>query len=230
MAASDVVGGQSMATMNDAVPGSGYGNPYVDSLISGCGWSGGPITYYFASHRDYYSAYNWFTYEKQAFTNATNLFENVANIDFQQVSTYDQADMVEWLFDSSFLGNELGAHELPDPSVTEFPPYGFFNVDYTSWTQPNLVQGGYGFSPILHELGHALGLVHPHDGGDPVDEPDASVFPGVTPGDPYDTGDFGLNQGIWTVMSYNDGWDQAPSSYSVLGYGWQATPMAFDIA
>src|SRR5262245_52625610 len=31
-------------------------------------------------------------------------------------------------------------------------------------------------------------------------------------------------------MSYNDGWDQVPSSYSVLGYGWQATPMAFDIA
>jgi hypothetical protein len=30
---------------------------------------------------------------------------------------------------------------------------------------------------LLHELGHALGLAHPHDGGP---APDATLFPGVT--------------------------------------------------
>src|SRR5262245_57452247 len=110
-----------MATMNDAVLGSGYGNPYIDSLIAGCGWSGSPITYYFGTHADYYYAYTWFGYEQQAFRNAVQLFENVANIDFQQVSTYGQADMVEWLLDSNSLGDVIGYHELPDPSVTEFP-------------------------------------------------------------------------------------------------------------
>jgi len=59
-----------------------------------------------------------------------------------------------------------------------------------------------------------------------LDEPDATLFPGVS--GPFDTGDYGLNQGIWTTMSYNDGWDQALSAS--LAYGWQGTPMAFDIA
>jgi hypothetical protein len=38
-----------MATQDNSVPGSGYGNPYLDSLIWGCAWTGGPITYSFGS-------------------------------------------------------------------------------------------------------------------------------------------------------------------------------------
>ena len=37
-----------------------------------------------------------------------------------------------------------------------------------------LEQGGFGFITIIHELGHALGLAHPHDKGG-----SSSVFPGV---------------------------------------------------
>ena len=43
-----------------------------------------------------------------------------------------------------------------------------------------------------------------------------------------DTGEFGLNQGIWTVMSYNFGWRTVPSSS--YAFGWEGTPMAFDVA
>jgi serralysin len=67
-------------------------------------------------------------------------------------------------------------------------------------------------------------LAHPHDGG----EEDGKLFPGVTRGQPSDTGDFGLNQGIWTTMGYNDGWNMVPAVSEA--YGYQGTPMAFDIA
>src|SRR5262245_11085959 len=112
-----------MATMTDTVPGSGYGNPYVDALVSGCGWSGGPIRYFFGTY------YAWFGYEQQAVRKVLQLYENVANVDFQEVRAYAQADMVEWLVDSSILPGVLGYHELPDPSVTTLPttqprPYG----------------------------------------------------------------------------------------------------------
>jgi serralysin len=81
--------------------------------------------------------------------------------------------------------------------------------------------GGDGLNTVLHELGHGLGLAHPHDGGDEG----GATFPGVTDASP--TGSYGLNQGIWTIMSYNTGWDRA--GYDVT-YGNQAGLGAFDIA
>src|SRR4029077_8188771 len=44
-------------SINTNVPGSGYGNPYIDSLIWGSGkWNGGPITYWFGQPADFTSA------------------------------------------------------------------------------------------------------------------------------------------------------------------------------
>src|SRR5262249_24909978 len=85
-------------------------------------------------------------------------------------------------------------------------------------------QGSFGFITIIHELGHGLGLAHPHDGG----TEDGQLFPGVTRDRGSDTGNFGLNQGIWTTMTYSDGWDDVPPVSDA--YGYQGTAMAFDIA
>lgn len=62
-----------------------------------------------------------------------------------------------------------------------------------------------GLQFLMHEFGHALGLKHPHDGGAVGS---TAVFPGVTINDSTDTGDFGLNQTIYTIMSYNNFQDQ----------------------
>ena len=78
----------------------------------------------------------------------------------------------------------------------------------------------------LHEFGHALGLAHPHDNGG-----GSTIWPGVT--GPFDSyGDNNLNQGIFTVMSYNDGWDgvQNPFGNGLRTYGFVGGPSAFDIA
>jgi serralysin len=48
----------------------------------------------------------------------------------------------------------------------------------------------------------------------------------------YTTGDFGLNNGVYTTMSYNDGWDKdGPNgSAPTNDWGYQGTLMAFDVA
>src|SRR6185295_5886453 len=80
------------------------------------------------------------------------------------------------------------------------PLLGYYNTAVSTLANP--VPGSFGFMLFAHEFGHALGLAHPHDGG----SEDGQVFPGVTHGDDAAFGDYALNQGIWTVMSYNDGW------------------------
>jgi serralysin len=114
------------------------------------------------------------------------------------------------------LGGTLGLHELPDNDQI----WGYFDPAAPSWS--SLYFGGDGLNTVLHELGHGMGLAHPHDGGT---REDATTFPGVT--DPFSTGPNGLNQGIWTIMSYNPGWDRA--GYDMT-YGNQAGLGAFDIA
>ncbi|MGB3316362.1 MAG: M10 family metallopeptidase C-terminal domain-containing protein, partial [Albidovulum sp.] len=59
-------------------------------------------------------------------------------------------------------------------------------------------------------------------------EVDANVFPGVS--SEWDLGQYNLNQGIFTTMSYNAGWASKYPNHNADHYGWQATPMALDIA
>ena len=151
-------------------------------------------------------------------------WEAVANIDFVYSADPSNADLCYWLIPEAGLGDNdvLGYHEVP--GFTEFTPlYGVFNPTNPVWTEENNLPGGYSYITLVHELGHGLGLAHPHDGGS---ADDANNFPGVTGPNSMGTGNF--NQGIWTVMSYIDGWNQ--NHTNDLSYGWEATPMAFDIA
>lgn len=221
-----------MAIQTNDIPGSGYGNVYIDSLVWGCGWSdtSTPIRYWFGSGPvaefdssiGAFEGRTWTPTEQSAFVAAMAQYSAVSNLTFTEASSGGEgaADIVWWLAPETAMGaGSLGLHEVPDESWT--PIYGYFNYDEPSWDF--LSQGGYGFVSVIHEMGHGMGLAHPHDGGD---HGDATTFPGVR--GPWSTGTSGLNQGIWTTMSYNDGWNKMPS-YSDA-YGWQGTLMAFDIA
>ncbi|HSV36334.1 MAG TPA: M10 family metallopeptidase, partial [Ramlibacter sp.] len=219
-----------MATQTNSVPGTGYGSAYIDSLVWGCGWEGGPVSYYFGSGSvaaddssldgGAFTGASWLDAEKEAFETALDQFAEVCNLVFEEAATQADANIVWWLAPNSEIGSGiLGMHEVPDESYSQI--YGYFNYQHSSWA--NLTPGSYGYITVIHELGHGMGLAHPHDGGD---HSDASLFPGVR--SPSSLGTSGLNQGIWTTMSYNDGWSLAPSPS--MAYGYQGALMALDVA
>jgi serralysin len=221
-----------MATIRNAVPGAGYGNVFIDSLIwGGKAWdtSVEPIKVYFGQSGDFAAAsvrhgpsevltsagraQDWTLTEMGVFDYAAAIYGSVCGLRFELADSVGEADIVWW---KTAIGDDmLGVHEPPDSGQA----WGYFDPSTPSWS--NLHFGGDGLNTVLHELGHGLGLAHPHDGGDEG----GTTFPGVTDASP--TGSYGLNQGIWTVMSYNTGWDKA--GYDVT-YGNQAGLGAFDIA
>ena len=220
----------------DGTPTNGS-NPWLDSLVWGGRWAdtlglpttGGPVTVTFAlmSGSDPYgilagSGITWSSPELTALLKAMAAWETVANIDF--VYTTDPAAADVWIWKETANGY-LGYSDVPSYSTGE-PLYLVFNGEDPSWTSSGLAVGGYGSLTLLHELGHLLGLAHPHDGGSASD---GNVFPGVS--SPFgDFGDYNLNQGIFTLMSYNDGWASKFLGFVNYNYGWQASPMALDVA
>src|SRR5690606_8056849 len=94
----------------------------------------------------------------------------------------NNADVWIWQQTESELPETLGFSEGPDFNVGE-PLYTAFNGQHASWSASGLAAGGYGYATVLHEIGHLLGLAHPHDGGT---DDDAANFPGV-----FDSSDYG---------------------------------------
>lgn len=193
-------------------------SPYLAGLLTAVpfgvttpvGWNtSDPVKYYF----DDTGTRAWSATEKQAMLNGFASWSAVANIDFVETTDRSQADLINVLDNST---QSLG-------SVTSLPDQGLspitINFSVNGGNFDNLGFGGDSYETVIHEIGHALGLNHPHDG---------TLFPGVPNGQDQNTGDNGQNQQIYTVMSYAVGWEGEPTT--TQEYGTAATPMAFDIA
>ncbi|ACC82978.1 M10 family metallopeptidase [Nostoc punctiforme] len=165
---------------------------------------------------------DWFPEGKDSLIKALDAWAAVANIQF-----VDAGDNKE----SATLGfYNLNNADLGDYLFGEFSPpgengqgIGYFNREALGGNVAG-APGTLNFAVLIHELGHGLGLAHPHDngGGSPI-------YPGVT--SPFRSlGNLGLNQGIYTTMSYNSGFYSQNGNQEKLGYGLESTPMAFDIA
>ena len=215
-------------------PGT-YSSDYINGLVWGGGWSN--ETVYFTIDQGLYSGDGWLTHQITAIDSAVAAYNNVCNIDLSYVSPGDvNVDIIfATLNNSDFVANfgisALGIHEVPE-GTDNFAPFGLgaevclgvYNWSLFSADTDSFDIGGFDYVTLIHELGHGLGLAHPHDGGG-----DSTIFPGVT----SSFGDYGnndQNQGIFTTMSYNDGWQTQYPSHTDIGYGYQGTPMAFDIA
>jgi serralysin len=221
-------------------------NPYIDSLNGGSAWrnEGGAsgtvhISYALQQGVDPNGAlvgggnsYSWADNPawSAAIKSVFSSYEAVCDIKFDQTAPQN-ADIWYWLGNPTQVGGSdiLGWHDFPAYS-SELPNtellYGVFNRDYSATVTP----GSLMFGTLVHEIGHGLGLAHPHDGGyDVLVNGRPQVFPGVpfTNGE-WSTGTYGLNQTIWSVMSYNDGWTGSRSGSD--NYGCALTPMALDIA
>jgi len=205
------------------------GNVYIDSIL----WGGNrtesnTITYSFWKDDSIDDEFDdidsestdWSDEERAALQLGLETWANVANINFAEMSDNDDEAVLQFTLVNN---DELGDGVLGrfNPPGTTGEGIGHFNEKARGWGNLGLQQGGFGFITVIHEIGHGLGLAHPHDDGG-----NSSRFPGVRTSD--DLGRNALNQGIFTTMSYNDG--LVSDNNNARGYGYQGTPMAYDIA
>jgi len=206
------------------------GSPAITSLAIYIAGTTGPESFDFGGSS---VRANTVPEEAAAFRLAMSLFADVCNIDFVEVGSQTQADIILGAVNDADAGGNLGISVPPGEDLGPLSSQqgaAIINYDaYASSGYSSLLQGGYDFTTYLHEFGHTVGLKHPHDRGGGTFQ----RFPGVTK-DFGDYGDFDLNQCVYTVMSYNDGYPTGPlgpqSPADMPDYGWTGTPMAFDIA
>jgi serralysin len=174
-------------------------------------------------------SFGWNPFEKAQVFDALAEYSKILGITYVETTNVAEAEFRL----ITTTSENYGAYFYPqDPAFGDAQGIGAFNVDSGGWdfgSQQSLIQGGYAFAVLLHEFGHAHGLAHPHDNGGGSD-----ILAGVT--GPFDSyGVYDLNQGVYTVMSYNDAWPlhpDGPSPFTGAGIdnGWSGTLSAFDIA
>lgn len=194
-------------------------NPFLNALIGESWWTAGRdsvVNYRFAA--DYGAA--WTAAEKAAFGTAFRAYEAVCNINFVETGR-SAAEIIENKVTTAqtqqVRPNELawqGWHDEPGAGQR----MGFYDYTQSYWSG-SLAPGGLAYWLILHEIGHAIGLEHPHSSWH-----SSGLFPGVGEGAFGDAGTHGLNNVRTTVMSYRMNESGSAATGQVVG------PMAFDIA
>ncbi len=202
------------------------GNIFVDSLLRGWAWQTDTIDYYLTSGQ-------WDAAETAAIQAAFDTWSHVADISFNQVFTSTGAEFVESQYSNTGT-SVAGSHQMfagfyTSPTIAELSGQlsGEYNTGHFGWTTQGIQPGGTGFTTLIHEIGHGLGLDHTHFTG----ANDPHVFPGVSGA--LDLGDNSLNQDLYSVMSYAGDITNPYGSVNgndTTGFGEVATPMAFDIA
>jgi Ca2+-binding RTX toxin-like protein len=225
-------GAEGPRTTGNAYSGVGYNEEGIQGK--------NVIYYYFAKQGEVYTsqdpandvltnmiASGFRDWEMRAFEMAMDKYEQVADLVYVEVHDKAKADFIFITYDGTPRAGILG--RMSPPGTTN-EGQAEFNRNGPGWDEANLKPGGFSFITLIHELGHGHGLAHPHDNGGR-----SGVMRGVVPEGAafdYTTGAFDLNQGVFTMMSYEDGWQTSPygNASTTAGYGYLSGLMAFDIA
>ncbi|RAK57234.1 M10 family metallopeptidase C-terminal domain-containing protein [Phenylobacterium deserti] len=173
------------------------------------------------------TTYGWEQFQIQGVMRALQEYTPITGINYVRTTDINQATFRL----VTTINDDYGARFNPrDPSAGDLQGVGVFNLASGGFTRPETLEpGGYSYAVVLHEFGHAHGVAHPHDEGG-----GSEILLGVT-GPTGSLGIYDLNQGVYTVMSYNDGWQTNPDgplefTRQTWGSGWSGTLGAFDIA
>ena len=150
-----------------------------------------------------------------AIQSAFGLFSAVANLQFTFVQTLAEADFA--MIAAPTIAGALADWTIAGGTLTAggeavvLDGWGRFNMALLG--SSSFAPGTESFFALIHEIGHGLGLAHPHDtgGGSVIMEEVLTDFGSL--------GAFNLNQAAFTIMSYNRG----------LAHGLMGTPGAADM-
>ena len=202
-----------------------FGDPIIDALTNGSIWQ------LDASRTIQWGVANGFAGERWAdinlaVSNLRQALEGVsyyANVNFQYMGVFSDASAAyrggsditlslsasSQIFSSTSVWARAGFPYLPDELYTGWSGDLYLNTRSPGASLPSFAPGSQGYFLLLHELGHALGLKHPHDDGGAERPTFASLGISV------------LDEDLASVMSYNDnlGWNNVqydPATYMIL--------------
>ena len=191
------------------------GNLYIDGVLSGIKWASGTLTFSFPSNPTFYEYsgepsinFKAFSAAQQTATRSIlQMDASVANVTFTEITETS----------TQHATLRLAGSDAPSTAWAYYPSTGaaggdaWFNVSNHYYDNP--IKGNYGFLAIVHELGHALGLKHPHE---------ASGAFGAMPPD-HDSLEY-------SVMSYHSYVGSPIAGYTNEAGGYPQTLMMYDIA
>ena len=143
-------------------PGT-YSSDYINGVMLGGGWSGGPV--YYTIDQGQYGGDGWFDHQVTAIQNAVTAYNNVCGINLTYVAPGNAN--VDIIFATYIVPGAYGVHEVPDgtETIAGGPEicFGLYNWQLFSGDTDSFDIGGFDYITLIHELGHGLGLAHPHD-------------------------------------------------------------------
>lgn len=230
------------STMSAVTQVSASNTRFIDDLLSSRKWGGDAISFGFSQAASVYGA-NYGRGEAASFR-AFNPAQQKATLDAMAMwGELIELDIVQT--NASAADIRLGVSSMPatawayTPSIASQAGDVWLGTTYLS--SPN--QGNYAYFTIMHEIGHALGLRHPHEGGSNLaaTTPDDGLCPCCGGLQHAQTGTGIVDTQVataaakdamaWSIMSYRSYEGQSISTgYTNETHGYAQSPMARDIA